>query len=434
MTGRSSAAEQRLGLIGGRTSDCDMDADVPNLDRPRAVTLDTPLRILIADDDELLSEMMTLQLAEAGCEVHCVADGRLALAAIEDSSFDVLITDWQMPNLDGINLVRHLRTYPPSNYMHIIMMTTRAAQRTVQEALAVEVDAFLYKPIDQTQLELGLGSARRIVSLERRLRRRNHHLAAAHARTREAYDRIKKDLDAAAEVQRGILPQPNLSGDFRHAAMFLPCYDLGGDSYNVVALGEDKYLFFLVDVCGHGVQAALRSFLIHHQLSALAPATPEELTAAALQLNELAVRDGGDSYFTMVCGILDCRDQSAWLLRAGHPFPLILDGDAAIELDDGGPPIGLLPSISHPVNRVDLSGGRRLLLYSDGIPDCADQSGQHLGQAGLQALAVANGHKPLGEFVASLERHLVSNYRGARGFEDDLSLLAIECTRLNGER
>ncbi|WP_209045399.1 response regulator [Rhizorhabdus histidinilytica] len=161
-----------------------MDADVPNLDRPRAVTLDTPLRILIADDDELLSEMMTLQLAEAGCEVHCVADGRLALAAIEDSSFDVLITDWQMPNLDGINLVRHLRTYPPSNYMHIIMMTTRAAQRTVQEALAVEVDAFLYKPIDQTQLELGLGSARRIVSLERRLRRRNHHLAAAHAPAR----------------------------------------------------------------------------------------------------------------------------------------------------------------------------------------------------------------------------------------------------------
>lgn len=409
-----------------------MDADAPHLDLPRATPLDAPLRVLIADDDELLSDMMALQLAEAGCEVRCVVDGRQALAAIEDGNFDVLITDWQMPNLDGIGLVRHLRTNPPSNYMHIIMMTTRAAQRTVREALAVEVDAFLYKPVDQTQLELGLGSARRIVSLERRLRRRNRHLAVAHARTREAYDRIKKDLNAAAEVQQGILPPAHLSGDFRHAAMFLPCYDLGGDSYNVVELGQGKYLFFLVDVCGHGVQAALRSFLIHHQISALAPATPDELSAVAIHLNELAIRDGGDSYFTMVCGILDSKDQSAWLLRAGHPFPLVLDGDTVTDLDDGGPPIGLLPSIIHPVNRVDLSGGRRLLLYSDGIPDCTDENGRPFGQAGLQELAVANGRRPLGEFVASLKRHLVSNYRGARGFEDDLSLLAIECASRDG--
>lgn len=404
-----------------------MTADASYPAPPPGPGLRKPLTILIADDDELLSEMMALQLTEAGCEAHCVSNGRQALEAIEEGSFDVLITDWQMPDLDGIGLVRHLRAHPPGNYLHIVMMTTRAAQRTVQAALAVEVDAFLYKPVDPTQLEFALGSARRIVSLEQRLRRRNRHLTAAHARTREAYDRIKKDLDAAAAVQRDILPVPRFSGDFRHAGMFLPCYDLGGDSYNVVELGQGRFLFFLVDVCGHGVQAALTSFLIHHRLSALAPTTPDELCSAAIHLNELAMREGGDSYFTMVCGLLDSREQSAWLLRAGHPFPLVLDGDRIIEMDDGGPPIGLLPSISHPVNRVDLSGGQRLLLYSDGIPDCVDREGQRLGQAGLQALAAEHESRPLDTFVESLERHLIAHYHGPGGFEDDLSLLAIEC-------
>lgn len=395
---------------------------------PATVTrLDKPLKVLIADDDELLSEMMALQLIEADCNVRCVGNGRQALAAIEEESFDVLITDWQMPELDGIGLVSRLRAYPPSNYLHIIMMTTRAAQRTVQAALAVEVDTFLYKPVDPTALELALGSARRIVSLEERLRRRNRHLAAAHARTREAYDRIKNDLSAAASVQRDILPLSRLTGGFRHAGLFLPCYDLGGDSYNVVDLGQGRMMFFLIDVCGHGVQAALRSFLIHHRLSALAPATPEELGTLALHLNDLALREGGDSYFTMVCGIVDSNDQSAWVLRAGHPFPLVLDRGGVTQLEEGGPPIGLLPGISHPVDRVDLSGGQRLVLYSDGILDCRDRQGRRLGQEGLNALTVSHKNDPLDPFVEGLKEHLLRHYRGPRGFEDDLSLLVLEC-------
>lgn len=394
---------------------------------PELAPLTGPLRILLAEDDMLLAEMLTLQLTEAGCQVRCVPDGRAALAAIAAERFDVLLTDWQMPELDGMALAAYLRAHPPEHYLHIIMMTTQAAQRTVQAALEVEVDAFLHKPVDPLQLELALGSARRIVSLEGRLRRRARHLAAAHGRTREAYARLKQDLDSAASVQRNILPAPRLTGPVRHAAMFLPCYDLGGDSYDMIDLGEGKFLFFLIDVCGHGVQAALRSFLVHHRLAALAPATPDALRHAASDLNDLSIRESGDSYFTMVCGIVDAARGSVSLLRAGHPFPFLVGPDAVVELSNGGPPIGLLPAVSHSVDEFPLLPGQRLILYSDGVTDCPTQSGGCMGEEGLCAHALASAGLPLADYVASLHHLLVTSNKRRRGFEDDLTLLAIEC-------
>ena len=393
-------------------------------DLPPSAMIDTRLKVLIADDDALLAELIAMQIEQIGCHVRCVGNGRAALAAIGEGDVDVLVTDWQMPELDGLGLARALRANPPGHYLHIIMMTARGGQQAA--ALEVEVDAFLAKPVDPTALEITLRSAQRIVQLERRLRRRNRHLAAANVRTREAYRRLKTDLDAAAVTQRHILPTPRLGGAFRHAGLYLPCYDLGGDSYGVIDLGRGKYLFFLVDVCGHGVQAALRSFRIHHQLAAMAPDTPGALSAAAAELNSLALREDDDSYFTMVCGIVETERQCAWLLRAGHPRPLLLDGEQVTALDDGGPPIGLLPSIAWPVSRLPLSAGQRLLIYSDGITECADSTGRRLGQNGLSQLAATHSGMPLDAFVASLEAHLVAGYRGPRGFEDDLSMLALE--------
>jgi sigma-B regulation protein RsbU (phosphoserine phosphatase) len=408
-----------------------MNAPASDTQRPLLHSPNAPLRVLIADDDVLLSDLMASQLGDIGCDVRCAANGCEALVLIGQSQFDVLITDWKMPELDGIGLAQHLRAHPPSHYLHIIMMTTRAAQRSVEEALAVEVDAFIHKPVDQVHLELALGSARRIVSLERRMRRRDQALRAANARTRKAYARIKDDLTTAAGVQRGILPAARLTGDFRHAGMYLPCYDLGGDSYNVIELPDGNFLFFLVDICGHGVQAALRSFLVHHRLSALAPATPEELGLAIEHINDLAMRDDDDSYFTLVCGLFRPEDELVWLLRAGHPFPLLVDGTSVTPLDEGGPPIGLLPAVSYPVTGVDLSAGRRLLLYSDGITDCCDAAGRRLGQRGLIDVAARGATEPLSSFPASIERHLLAHYGRQGGFEDDLSMLVIECGASN---
>lgn len=395
-------------------------------DQPARAASETRLSVLIADDEPLVAELIALQLQKIGYRTRTVGDGRAALAAIAAGGIDVLITDWQMPELDGIGLARALRADPPDHYLHIIMMTTPAGQRTVQSALEVEVDTFLYKPVDPVALELTLGSAQRIVMLEQNLRRQNDALATANLRTQKAYDSLKADLDAAADNQRRILPAARLDGGFRHAGLYLPCHDLGGDSYGVLDLGADRHLFFLVDVCGHGVQAALHSFLIHHRLAAMAPDTPEALAAAAAELNALALREGDDSYFTMVAGIVETRERRVWLLRAGHPRPLLVGNGEVQAFDEGGPPIGLLPSLDYPVTPIAFADGQRLLLYSDGITECADRSGTRLGQDGLARLALDHVDRPLDGFLTALESHLVADYCGADSFEDDLSMLVLE--------
>ncbi|QPQ54977.1 SpoIIE family protein phosphatase [Allosphingosinicella flava] len=397
------------------------------MDQPAApVRIDRALSVLVVDDDELVRGFVAIILEGLGCIVEDAADGEAALALLRSRHFDVLITDWQMPGLDGLDLVSRVRAETAESYLHIIMMTARGDEQTVRDALRVGVDDFLQKPVDQLQLELGIASARRVVDLQRRLMRRNRHLAAANARTREAYRRIKSDLAAAADLQRKLLPEPCLDGPFRYAWHVDASLEIGGDTLSVLPVSGDRLLFFHLDVSGHGIPAALGSFSVHERILRLAFFEPERLPEAAVLLNHELLALGGESYLTMVLGVADARTGEVWFIRAGHPHPLLIrqDGEACW-FTDGGLPIGLLPDITHPVTRVHLEPGDRILFYSDGLTDSAGNDGEVFGEEGLEELARASTGLPLSAFLTRLDATLTAQ-RGNTPPEDDISILVLE--------
>ncbi len=386
----------------------------------------TSLNVLIVDDDDLFLEVLALEMEALSCSVQVAGDGAAALRQVQLAPVDVLITDWQMPGMDGLELVRQVRAAAVQNrFLHIVMMTARGDSSTIRAATLAGVDDFLFKPLDPLQLELAVASARRNVLLHRRLERRNRHLAQAHDRIRSAYRHVRADLEAAAALHHKLLPTDREMNGVRIAWAHQPAMNMSGDTLGV-SQQDSKILFFLADVQGHGVPAALASFHLHHRLVQLAPGDPATLASAIEQLNQEIEAQPNENYATLICGLLSPQERRAWIIRAGHPDPLIVTADGVSSLHlSGSFPLGWFSDASFIPEEIILEPGTRLVLFSDGVTECADRDGAQLEIAGLGELLRDGADEPLDGMVDRVKAAVASR-RGTRGFDDDISLLAIE--------
>lgn len=401
---------------------------VASLAVQRPADANRPLMVLTVDDDELFLDFLAMELETLNCVVMAAENAEQAISFLDDQTFDMCITDWQMPGMDGLALVQQLRTRHGSDqFLHVVMTTARGDAETVRAALNAGVDDFLFKPLDRLQLELAMASARRNVQLHQRLRRRAHHLAVAHGRTREAYRRLEADLEAAAALHRQLLPTaPNPNDWLDLAWTYRPAQHIGGDTIGVTPLRDGKRLFFLADAQGHGVPAALTSFHIHHRLAQLAPDTPEALEIALGELNREINDQALESYVTLVCGILGSNGRDGCIVRAGHPAPLLIGPDSIAPLSlEGTFPVGWFEHATFEAEPLRLPPRSRLLLYSDGLTEAGDKDGTELGLNGLCGLLAEVQTAPIDTMIRHVDR-AVRARRGNAGLEDDLSMLALE--------
>src|SRR5690348_13683401 len=216
-----------------------------------------PLRVLVVEDDDIAADYLCVLLDELGCSASVATNGEEALAILRKTRFDIMLTDWMMPKMDGIELIRQARE-ALDHYLHVVVLTAAGEERTMETALEAGADDFLYKPITNVQLQLAVATARRVLGLQRRLEERNRELA-------ETYGQLKADVEAAAEMQRSLIPADGTTGVLAHAAFVQPSVDMGGDSFGVSANAGGTF-FFAIDVSGHGVPAALNSFAMHQRL------------------------------------------------------------------------------------------------------------------------------------------------------------------------
>lgn len=392
-----------------------------------------PLEVLLVDDDEIFLDFTAYELEQLGCAVTPVNDPEAALRILRERDFDAVITDWQMPVIDGIELVRRAREdIGPDRFRYVVLTTARADASTARAALVAGADDVLFKPLDRLQLELTVASVRRTVALQRRLRRHNRHLVTAHRKTREAYRRIEADIEAAATLHRGLLPRAQPTDRVEFAWSYMPASNIGGDSVGLVTLRSGATLFFVIDVRGHGIPAALASFHVHHRLIQLSPENAGDLTSAIGQLNDEMAGQPGDTYCTLLCGIIAPDGWTADIVRAGHPQPMMLDAGAVATLDiQGSFPLGWFPGIDFTAQTIALAPEACLAVYSDGVTDCTDEAGVSLGTGGLEALLAQFTGGDLQELISRVEAQMHAQ-RGRREFDDDVSMLLIRSHQNGG--
>jgi PAS domain S-box-containing protein len=238
-------------------------------------------------------------------------------------------------------------------------------------------------------------------------------------------DRTQRELlTQFADLQASLLPPalPEVPG-VHASATFRPgsrSVEVGGDFYDLFAITAERFGFMIGDVCGHGTEAAAATAIARH--TARAVALGEGEPAEVLQaVNVALLRSGLRRFATMVFGYLTVAEGAATirLSRAGHPPPLLLRADGAIEeLVGHGPALGIYADIAIPACELELRAGDALVLYTDGVTERNPSIDQERGLAPLLAPLAA---RPAAAILAGLERAAISN----QPLRDDAAIFVL---------
>ena len=238
-------------------------------------------------------------------------------------------------------------------------------------------------------------------------------------------ERMERELELARQVQLSFLPTefPAVTG-CRFAAHYEPARQVGGDFYDVIALGAGRVGLVIADVSDKGMPAALYMALSRSLLRAEAQREPSP-AAVLSSVNRLLLDLGEPNMFVSVFyGVLEGRTFT--YARAGHDRPLLLRDGAAHELAGSGTILGLLEDATANLSeeQLALEPGDRLILYTDGLTDVADEQGELYGPARFQDMLLARAGLPVDALCAQVFADLAA-YRGAAEQYDDMTLLAV---------
>lgn len=394
-----------------------------------------PQSVLIVDDALLYRRLLAGLLRQWGYQVFEAENGEQALALLAQETVSLVISDWEMPVMDGLTLCSEIRQQVQDRYIYVIVLTARDSVEDLRVGFAAGADDFLRKPVNQVELQARLHAGERILRLEGSLASKNRHLS-------EALTQIEQDLQAAATLQRSILPPHHLrQGDYFADWLFMPSAWVSGDLFHLFPLDDKAVGFYSVDVAGHGVTAAMMSVAVARQFlhgRTVDPflfdgeaITPPAQVVRILNQRFCAQHPEVTSYFTMVYGVIDRHSGEGRLCQAGHPTPFIVSAAGeARAVGEGGPPVGLLDHLDWEESAFHLAPGERLCLYSDGISECENAEQQMFGAERLEALVTSQQAQPLETLLATVEAAL-NQWRSTASGEaapapDDISLLVIE--------
>src|SRR5438552_443755 len=126
------------------------------------------MRILIADDDEVARDLLQHALREAGYKVKVALNGREAIDILRRSSCRMVISDWNMPEMDGVQLCREIRSGDIASYVYTILLTSRDGDADIVEGLSAGADDFITKPFNPAELLVRVRAGERVLALETR--------------------------------------------------------------------------------------------------------------------------------------------------------------------------------------------------------------------------------------------------------------------------
>src|SRR6202034_4076581 len=238
--------------------------------------------------------------------------------------------------------------------------------------------------------------------------------------------RLDHEIEIASKIQQGLLPKslPNLP----HVAMTgstLACYSVGGDCFDVIELDGERHGFFVGDISGKGISAALLATLLQGIFFTTA-SMDLPLTGIFSRVNRyLCDRSGGDRYATVFYGVLD-KTGTFEYVNAGHVPPLIRRGPGVIDrLDLASFPVGMFPEAEYESASVKLEKDDFLVIYTDGVSEAANVQAEMFEEERLRGL-LENFKGQTVEELAETIREGVKAFTEGAAQSDDVTILVIQ--------
>jgi serine phosphatase RsbU (regulator of sigma subunit) len=348
-------------------------------------------RVALVDDETLvLGSLRLLFETVAGYEILVFANPTEALKTLAGTPVDVVISDYLMPELNGIDLLTKVQQLQPEA-SRILLTGFADKQNAIRAINEAGLYRYIEKPWDNDQLLLTVRSALQEKSLRRQLAEKVRlldRLMVEHSELAEREQRLQRELEMAARVQRSLLPSrfPDLNG-FRITGLYHPCQAVGGDFYDFVTQDAES-LILVSDVAGHGLQAALISMMVKAIFQDVGLQTEEPATLLA-EINARLRRILPEGLYVaagVVC--LDSKNFGIRVANAGLPYPFVMrtSQHKLDEIPISGIPLGLFDDSgpdSFDVRRIEMDPGDTLLFASDGLREVPNTQGEFLGDRQL---------------------------------------------------
>jgi sigma-B regulation protein RsbU (phosphoserine phosphatase) len=321
-------------------------------------------RILVVDDDATSRKLLVRTLSSAGYDCYESDNGAETLKLVHSEQPSLLLLDFDMPGLDGAEVLKRMRADRDSAVAQIpaIMLTGHGGEESEVLCLEAGADDFVTKPINTAVLRARIETQLRLRSMRRQLQQQKEELE-------EWRDNLERDLAAARLTQQSLIPQkpPTLPG-WEVAACYRPVIQVGGDIYGWLRVRDGRILFWIADATGHGASAALLTalakLLFHHG------SVEHDAPAAIMQAVNSDFRNifGARSFMTAMCVALDPTSGRANVVGAGHPPLLIARHEGGADsVASSAPPLGLVERAQFIETIVDLRPGDAFVLYTDGL-------------------------------------------------------------------
>jgi sigma-B regulation protein RsbU (phosphoserine phosphatase) len=374
-------------------------------------------QILIIDDDPAIQMLLKRTLRNQGYEVAVASDGEDGLAKAKHLNPAVVICDWIMPRMNGLEVCRHLKATPELSTTIFILLTSLGSVDDRVKGLDAGADDFLCKPIEMPELKARVRAGLRLHQLSRDLQHQKQLLEA--------------ELAEAAEYVSSILPDEITEPPVTIDARFIPSRQLGGDGFDYYWLDSEHLVMYLLDASGHGLRAALPTLSVLNLVrsKALPHINYYQPSDVLRGLNEtFQMTQRNDKYFTIWYGVYNRPKRQLTYASAGHPPAILLSGspDSFVRvkrLKTIGLPVGMFPEADYTDEHCEVGERSTLYLFSDGIYEINQADGTIWGLEPFVKLLAECRHDRACNLDRILQALQLVNPKDY--FDDDLSLLEI---------
>jgi serine phosphatase RsbU (regulator of sigma subunit) len=374
-------------------------------------------KVLLVDDDEMLLAGLKRQLRNH-FRIETAINGEEALRMVEENGpYAVVVSDYMMPGMNGIELLRHVKITSPDT---IRMMLTGSADMSTAIKAVNEGSIYKFHPKPCPAQTLGSAIQSGI----------DEYLKVTTDQTQ--LKKVQKSLAKASKIQRMLMPKsdPQVEG-FDIAGKSIPCDETGGDYYdfiNPAEWGREKIGIVVADVIGHGIPAALlmtsvRAFFRERILS------PGAGVAIVSDVNKRLVQDIEEHnlFITMFYSEIDLNENCFRWVHAGHESALHYDPakDAFATLGGEGVPLGVIGEWGYEESKIPYGPGQIILIATDGIKEACNPVNEHFGNERLQTVIRNHYRKPAKDILQAVFDAL-ANFRHTAERKDDETLVVIK--------
>lgn len=380
-------------------------------------------KILVVDDEPdvelLIQQKFAKQLKAKEIEFVFATNGSEALKVLyQDPEIHVILTDINMPEMDGLSLLSHLQDF--NRIFKAVIVSAYGDMSNIRKAMTRGASDFITKPIDFKDLEVTVFNAvEQCLSLKKAME------------SQKLLSDIEKELTIASNIQQSVIPHafdpfPG-NHSFEIYGKVIPAAQVGGDFFDFFPLDENRLAFVIADVSGKGIPAAFFMAMSRVIIRTIALRAPSPETCLEEANRMLCMDNEACMFVTAFFGVYNIQSGLIECANSGHTPPYLLkaNGTQTSIARNEGVPLGIVPSTHYIKNQFTLDKDDCLILYTDGIIEARNAQDEVYGEERFARDIKEWPPGPLSSLTTHLLDRLAHFTQGVANF-DDIAILCLK--------